>query len=91
VTRSPVRDTSRVTVSPITARPASSTWNPSVENGILTSANQPCGVRRVRDSQNASQLPFSVCPSSDTSWSKRIPEGVVPNQRAFWSSLNESM
>lgn len=62
-----------------------------LENGIRTSANQPPSVTVVRAVQNVSQLPFNVAPSSLTSWSNRIPPGVVPNHFAFRLSLNASM
>ncbi len=50
VTRSPVRDTSRVSVSPMTAFP-STAWKPRVEKGIRTSANQPWSETVVFASQ----------------------------------------
>lgn len=90
VTRSSRRETSRVTVSPITARPSSPTWKPSVEKGMRTSVNHPSAVIVERAAQKASQLPLVVAPSSDTSTSKRIPAGVVPNHLALRLSSKTS-
>jgi hypothetical protein len=86
-----MRDTSRVTVSPMTTRPSAPGWKPRLENGMRTSANQPSALIVVRDVQNVSQLSFVVLPSSETSRSKRMPLGVVPNHLAFWLSLKASM